>query len=168
MNLNLPTVIFNKDGNIVFPTLNKTLIATDVSPYSCQQLLSEYQYSIPNEEHMDFIWQAYQVIFEYMPSILSFCFYQSQLFSVHIYVMLPNSSLIAGWPSFESSQREIAFVEKAFAKQFNNTLKYGQPFYYYDRKSASAVCGILYKENSQIKNNDYKFPFSIPTLKKCP
>lgn len=160
MNVQIHTpIVFNADGSILFPELEISITPAVLTPEKCRSILADYKKREESQGGPDYTRQHYRVLFEGMPASLSFCFYCDQLFSLELGVSLPGEKLINGWPTRESCEKEIAFIQKAFKKQFGNKPAYGKPFHFYDERSACSCCGISYKE--YIKKNYFKHKMTI-------
>ncbi|WP_292010209.1 hypothetical protein [Chryseobacterium sp.] len=152
-------LLITKEGNFNFNNNSIIVDPKTITPEECEKLLSDWKRGKSQGLNNGYIWQDYTICFENENGILSFCFYEKKLECVSINVSLKDIKLIDGWPTEESSRKEISFIKKAFKKQFNGQLQYGKPFHIFDKKGFSASCGISYNEYIQK-------PFFTVELKK--
>lgn len=158
------TLIIQPNGNISFPDLDTEISPAEITPKKCRELFADFRISEENQGGRDYTRQYFRMVLEETHCTVGFCFYNEQLFSLELSLQLPDTELVANWPTRESCLKKIALVEKIFEKQFGNKLGYGIPFHFYDERSALDCCGISYKmylqknyfkQKLQLKNGEF-------------
>lgn len=91
------------------------------------------------------------VAFGGRPGGLSLCFHQGKLEMVTLGVSLPDDELLEGWPTEESSMRQVMFLRKELERQLLVTFQqgvarfsWGSAWSRFDPKGFMATAGVAY------------------------
>ncbi|WP_443691240.1 hypothetical protein [Pseudomonas sp.] len=148
-----PALTINPDNGFIHIVTSDSVLVIDsgLRQHHAAVLLAQF-YQSELDHHNGYLWQVYQgASIDGHPAGFSLCFHSGELIQIHFGLSAPAIDTENDWPTKESIEQEIDFLNDAFSRQLSRSFEHGEAQFSwgtawarFDAKGFSASSGIRY------------------------
>lgn len=150
----VPLVFSPEDGTVHLQGMAVSLYSGMTKALASSRLASLVYSSIDYGNGYEWL-QLKGFSFGDLPCGLGLCFSQGEVCQLSFGVVLPDIELVDGWPTRDSSQREVQFIRAQLSKQLKRSFasgterfQWGSVWSMFDERGQQAASGLRYLTDS--------------------